>query len=177
MRVLQLGASLSDLPLSLHPSFSPHSPPFLIFTFPRKVSILLHRYVRGAHLGCYKQARCRQGLNLTASTRWLSDHIPGWLSGCKGNRIYCTETQQQQKPVRSLRSFMYRNKNFRAAWRYEIFLNYFLLQYSLRIFLLFLFLGLFWWFRLPIFFIYFFIIFFYVTGSKPVLCQLPHCVS
>lgn len=62
---------------------------------------------------------------------------PDWLSGSKGSRIYCTETQQQQKPVRSLWSFMYRNKNFRAAWRYEIFLNYFLFQHSLRLFLFF----------------------------------------
>lgn len=32
---------------------------------------------------------------------------------------------------------MYRNKNFRAAWRYEIFLNYFLFQHSLRLFFFF----------------------------------------
>jgi len=35
---------------------------------------------------------------------------------------------------------MYRNKNFRAAWRYEIFLNYFLFQHSLRLLFLFFFL-------------------------------------
>lgn len=146
MGTLQLGAYLSKFPLSPSLPFTP-LPTFSDLYHLKKGQrfALLVCCWSTPWLGWYKQTRCRQGLNLTESARWFSDHIPDWLSGSKGNRIYCTEMQQQQQPpVRSLRSFMHRNKNFRAAWRYEIFLNYFLFQHSLRILLLLLFLGLVW---------------------------------
>lgn len=129
---MQMGRYLSEFPLS--PSLLLTSPPtFLIFISQWVLPTALHP----EHwLGWYKQTGGRQGMNLTESASWFSDHILGWLSASKGNRIYCTETQQQQPPMRSLPSFMHRNKNFRAAWRYEIFLNYFLFQHSLRILLL-----------------------------------------
>lgn len=144
MGTLQLGPYLSKFPLSPSLPFTP-LPTFSDLYHHKKGQrfALLVCCWSTPWLGWYKQTRCRQGLNLTESARWFSDHIPDWLSGSKGNRIYCTE-MQQQPPVRSLRSFMHRNKNFRAAWRYEIFLNYFLFQHSLRILLLLLFLGLVW---------------------------------
>lgn len=115
--ILQLGADLCKFPLS--PSFLFTSLPTFSDLYPPKKGqsfAMLFCSWSTPYLGWYKQVWCRQGLNLTESSRWFSDHIPDWLSGSKGSRIYCTKTQQQQQPpLRSLWSFMHRNKKFQGC--------------------------------------------------------------
>lgn len=112
-----MGTYLSKFPLSPSSLFTP-LPTFSDLYPPKKGQsfTLLFCSWSAPYLRWYKQVWCRQGLNLTESSRWFSDHIPDWLLGSKGNGIYCTKTrQQQQLPLRSLWSFMQRNKKFQGC--------------------------------------------------------------